>query len=117
MQVFLNKGMYGNVRYFSNDVVEEYTKAQFARNRRGAGFDRPNAGGGGPCHASASELSFGHSGFTGTFVWADPAQQINYVFLSNRVCPDQENWKIRDMHIRTEIQGIIYQAVASIKKK
>jgi beta-N-acetylhexosaminidase len=117
MQVFLNKGMYGNVRYFSNDVVEEYTKAQFAGNRRGAGFDRPNTGGGGPCHASASELSFGHSGFTGTFVWADPAQQINYVFLSNRVCPDQENWKIRDMHIRTEIQGIIYQVVASRKKK
>ena len=115
MQMILNKGNYGSVNYIHSDVVEEYTKAQFPGNRRGAGFDRPTANGGGPCHDAASQLSFGHSGFTGTLVWSDPQNGINYVFLSNRVCPDQDNWKIRDMNIRTEIQRVIYEAVKSSK--
>jgi uncharacterized protein YbbC (DUF1343 family) len=32
--------------------------------------------------------SFGHTGFTGTGVWIDPASQTFVVFLSNRVHPD-----------------------------
>ncbi len=115
MQLLLNKGFYGNSRYFSESVTTHFTCAQFPGNRRGIGFDRPTMNGGGPCHESASQLSFGHSGFTGTFVWADPKYGINYVFLSNRVCPDQDNWKIRDMNIRTQIQGVIYEAVLNRK--
>lgn len=115
MQLLLNKGTYGGVSYLKTEVVEEFTKAQCPGNRRGAGFDRPSASGGGPCHSAASQLSFGHSGFTGTLVWSDPKYGINYVFLSNRVCPDQGNWKIRDMNIRTEIQRVIYEAVVDNK--
>lgn len=111
MQLFLNKGMYGNEQYISSAVVANYTKQQFQGNRRGAGFDRPKASGGGTCHELASQESFGHSGFTGTLVWADPKHEINYVFLSNRVCPNQDNWKIRDLNIRTEIQRVIYEAL------
>jgi beta-glucosidase-like glycosyl hydrolase/CubicO group peptidase (beta-lactamase class C family) len=111
MQLILNNGRYGNVSYLNSEVVEEFTKSQFPGNRRGAGFDRPSASGGGPCDKLASQLSYGHSGFTGTFVWSDPKYGINYVFLSNRVCPDQDNWKIRDMNIRTDIQHVIYEAV------
>lgn len=115
MQMLLNKGYYGGKRYLSEDVVAEYTKAQFPGNRRGAGFDRPTASGGGTCHELASQKSFGHSGFTGTLAWADPEYGINYVFLSNRVYPDQDNWKLRDMNIRTEIQRVIYEAVKAAK--
>ena len=111
MQLFLNKGMYGNVNYLSSNVVDQYTCSQFPGNRRGIGFDRPKANGGGTCHEMASQASYGHSGFTGTLAWVDPKFGVNYVFLSNRVCPDQENWKIRDMNIRTEIQRVIYEAV------
>ena len=111
MQLFLNKGIYGNVRYIDSAVVNEYTQAQYNGNRRGVGFDRPKSNGGGTCHEMASQSSFGHSGFTGTLAWADPEYGINYVFLSNRVCPDQENWKIKEMNIRTEIQRVIYEAV------
>ncbi|MBI1837038.1 MAG: serine hydrolase [Flavobacteriia bacterium] len=118
MQVFLNKGFYGGVSYLNSDVVNEFTKCQFCPgNRRGLGFDRPNNSGGGTCHEIASSSSFGHSGFTGTLVWADPSYKINYVFLSNRVYQDQDNWKIRDMNIRTDIQKAIYDAIAKIKKK
>ncbi len=113
MQLFLNKGTYGGTEYIKPEVVEEYTKAQFAGSRRGAGFDKPNKdGSGGTCDRKASMASFGHSGFTGTVVWADPLNQVNYVFLSNRVYPDAENWKIVNMNIRTDIQRVIYDAVA-----
>ena len=116
MQLLLNKGNYGGVSYLNKAVVEEYTKAQFTGNRRGIGFDRPNNSGGGTCHELASKSSFGHSGFTGTLAWADPEYQINYVFLSNRVYQDQDNWKIRDMNIRTNIQKVIYEAILAAKK-
>jgi CubicO group peptidase (beta-lactamase class C family) len=99
------------------DVVSLYTKAQNAGNRRGAGFDRPTLNPkSGPTCEWVSQQSFGHSGFTGTFAWADPQYEINYVFLSNRVCPSAENWKIRDMNIRTEIQRVIYEAIRERKK-
>lgn len=112
MQVLINNGQVGDFNLIDKSVVQEYTSCQFCpSNRRGIGFDRPVKGGGGPTSSLVSQKSFGHSGFTGTLVWADPEYQVNYVFLSNRVYPDADNWKIRDMGIRTAIQQIIYEAV------
>ena len=116
MQLFLNKGSYGGMQYFDEKTTAEFTKQQFTGNRRGAGFDRPNASGGGTCDKLASQQSFGHSGFTGTLAWADPKDKVIFVFLSNRVHPDQDNWKLRDMGIRTEIQHVVYEAVQTRKK-
>ncbi|NBU47323.1 MAG: hypothetical protein EBS34_07780, partial [Flavobacteriales bacterium] len=62
------------------------------------------------------QQSFGHSGFTGTLAWADPKDDVIFIFLSNRVNPSAENWKIRDMNIRTNIQHVIYEAVNNRKK-
>ena len=116
MQLFLNKGSYGGMQFFDEKTTTEFTKQQFPGNRRGAGFDRPNASGGGTCDKLASQQSFGHSGFTGTLAWADPKDKVIFVFLSNRVHPDQDNWKLRDMGIRTEIQHVVYEAIQSRKK-
>ena len=113
MQLFLNKGEYAGMKFFSEKTINDFTRVQYAGNRRGAGFDRPNASGGGTCDELASSISFGHSGFTGTLAWADPKDDIIVVFLSNRVNPDQENWKLRDMGIRTKIQHVVYEAVNS----
>jgi len=55
--------------------------------------------------------SFGHSGFTGTFAWADPEQEIIYVFLSKRTFPDASNNRLLNENIRTEIQRLIYEAI------
>ena len=57
------------------------------------------------------DQSFGHSGFTGALAWADPKNKVIFIFLSNRVNPSQDNWKIRDLSIRTRIQHVIYQAL------
>ncbi|MFT7345337.1 MAG: beta-N-acetylhexosaminidase [Lentimonas sp.] len=82
MQNYLDYGSYGGRLYFDSSVVAQYTKKQFEGNRRGAGFDRAITNGdGGPACSSASEQSFGHSGFTGTLTWVDPKYGINYVLF------------------------------------
>ncbi|HZJ74360.1 MAG TPA: hypothetical protein VFC87_06110, partial [Perlabentimonas sp.] len=56
-------------------------------------------------------LSFGHAGFTGALVWGDPAYDLVYIILSNRVFPEAENSKLLEMDIRTNIQDVVYQAI------
>jgi CubicO group peptidase (beta-lactamase class C family) len=111
MQLFLHHGDYAGQTLFTEALINDYTRKQYDKNRRGAGFDRPREKGGGTCDVLASQSSFGHSGFTGALAWADPEHDIIFVFLSNRVHPNQENWKIRDMNIRTDIQHVVYQAL------
>jgi len=115
MQLYLNKGVYGGKRYITDTTLAEFTKCQYCaddENRRGAGFDKPVIDGeGGPTCNCISYLSFGHSGFTGTIAWADPEQEIVYVFLSNRIYPDAENKKLLHLNIRTDIQQVIYNAL------
>jgi CubicO group peptidase (beta-lactamase class C family) len=115
MQMYLQNGQYAGERYLSEEVVREFTKCQFPENnnRRGAGFDKaalPSQKGG-PASKNASEYGFGHSGFTGTLVWADPQSQIVYVFLSNRIHPDASNKKLLNMDVRTEIMKVIYDSI------
>lgn len=113
MQVLLNKGQVGSYSLINPEVVEQFTACQFCpKNRRGIGFDKPTLDRkGGPTCDNVSLKSFGHSGFTGTLAWADPEFGVNFVFLSNRVYPDADNWKITKMGIRTEIQRVIYEAL------
>ncbi|MDC1063523.1 glycoside hydrolase family 3 N-terminal domain-containing protein [Flavobacteriales bacterium] len=113
MQLYLNKGKYGGKQFFSNQVIEEFTKCHFCEqeNRRGIGFDKPaleNQEGGPTCKCVSSK-SFGHTGFTGTLVWADPETEIIYIFLSNRIHPDASNKKLLDMDVRTNIMEQIFK--------
>lgn len=119
MQMLLQNGKYAGETYIDSTTVAEFTAAQFPGrgNRRGAGFDRPplNPDDPSPACNSVSPLSYGHSGFTGTYVWVDPAEQLVYVFLSNRVYPDAANSKITQMNIRTNIHEVIYKAIRNSK--
>ena len=120
MQMLLNNGTYGGERYLSASVIKEYTKCQFCEtdNRRGAGFDKPvRDNSSGPTCNCVSFKSFGHSGFTGTITWADPDEQLVYIFLSNRVYPSSENLKLIKMDIRTNIQEVIYKSLGSFSIK
>ncbi len=116
MQMFLNKGQYASEFYISKNTVNEFTKCQFCKegnNRRGLGFDKPepNPKKDSPCSKLASLESFGHSGFTGTFTWADPTTGLVYVFLSNRINPTTDNHKLVDLSLRTKIQDLLYDAI------
>lgn len=115
MQMWLDEGMYNGVRYLKPETVRYFTKAPFAAsndNRRGIGFDKLPINKKGSCTASklGSMQGFGHTGFTGTFVWADPANDMIIVFLSNRVYPDAEPNKLVKTGIRTALHDILYEA-------
>ena len=118
MEMYRRGGMYGDQQIIDEEIIKEYTSYQFPENenRRGLGFDKPlideNDGTDEdyPC-PGASPSSFGHSGFTGTFVWVDPKYELSYVFLSNRVYPTRDNNLLYDMNIRTEILQSTYDSI------
>ncbi len=116
MQMYLNGGNYGGKRYISENTMEEFTKYQFPENdnRRGLGFDKPALGKrtvNSNAALSASDASFGHTGFTGIMVWMDPEFKLLYVFLSNRVQPTRNNDRLFKMNTRTNIQQVLYNAI------
>ncbi len=111
MQMLLQKGNYGGVQYIKPETVDLFTSAQYPNNRRGLGFDKrqPNSDGGPTCEA-ASMQSFGHTGFTGTYAWADPKNNLIFIFLSNRVYPSAATNKLAKMGIRTKVHQLLYKA-------
>lgn len=115
MQMLLNGGEYAGNRLLQRGTIEYFTRTKSfvdKDNRRALGFDKPVLDGGpGPTFEGISPKSFGHSGFTGTFAWADPEEDIVYVFLSNRIYPSAENKKLIRMNLRSDIQKLIYEAI------
>ena len=114
MQLYLQKGYYGGKRYFKAATFDKFNKRYYSdkKVRRGLGFDKPQLDSTimATC-GCVSDESFGHSGFTGAYTWADPVSGILYVFLSNRVFPTMENYGLVDQDIRTKIQQIIQEAI------
>ncbi len=118
-QMLLNGGNYGEYQYLKKETIDTFNHRYYAnlKNRRALGFDKPLINGKSEHVSSkASQSSFGHSGFTGTYFWVDPEYDLVYIFLSNRVYPDAENKKLAQMDIRTKIQDIIYEAVKNPQK-
>ena len=113
MELYLQKGNYGNQQYFSEKTFEDFNTCYFCAlgNRRGVGFDKPQLGSEGPTCGCASMTSFGHTGYTGTMAWADPETQIVYVFLSNRTFPIAAENRLSKANIREDIQAILYEAI------
>ena len=114
MQMMLNGGMYGRYPAFRAATIKAWTSRVSDRPgcRKGCGWDKPaDEPAVGSCCDEAGWGSFGHSGFTGTLVWGDPDADLVYVFLSNRVFPDAENWKLVKLNTRTEVQRVIYESL------
>lgn len=115
-QMYLQGGHYQGQQLLDSATIDTFTRHQFPQsdNRRALCFDKPyeTYDPKGPCCEAATQSSFGHSGFTGTYVWADPAHELVYVFLSNRTYPNSSNWKISRYNFRTDIQAAIYRALA-----
>ena len=113
MQMYLQGGYYGGERFFSSRTVKKFNTCYFCHKnvRRGVGFDKPQLEETGPTCGCVSMKSFGHSGFTGTYTWADPDQELVYVFLSNRTFPYAENTLLVKTGLRTRIQQAIYDAL------
>ena len=113
MQMYLQGGYYGSERFLDNRTIEKFNKCYFCDKdvRRGVGFDKPQLEEKGPTCGCVSRKSFGHSGFTGTYTWADPEEELVYVFLSNRTFPSARNNLLVRSGLRTRIQQAIYDSL------
>jgi beta-N-acetylhexosaminidase len=116
LQMLLNGGAFNGKRYIKAGTIKLFSAYNSPVSRRGYGFDKPekdNAIRKEPYPAkSVSPLAFGHTGYTGTGVWADPKYKIVFIFLSNRVNPyGGDNLKLLHMNIRGKIQEAIYDAM------
>jgi beta-glucosidase-like glycosyl hydrolase/CubicO group peptidase (beta-lactamase class C family) len=115
LQMYLNKGEYGGTRYLPASTIDLFTSCVNCHNgiRRGLGFDKPETDPkkASPVSLKATSLSYGHSGFTGVLAWVDPAYDLVYIFISNRIHPDADNRKLITLDVRTKIQDILYEAI------
>lgn len=116
MQLLVNKGYANGKQFISEYTIQKFTSAPYVENmnRRGIGFDKPEVDPEVKFYTPAKQSSmqsFGHTGFTGTFAWADPENQLVVIFLSNRVYPDASNNKLSQNDIRTKIHELFYEAV------
>src|SRR5207244_8601847 len=89
-QMILNGGRYRSVRILSPLTVAEMTRPRLVSANgwtRGLGWDINTT-----YSTNRGDLfplgSFGHTGFTGTSIWIDPASEMFVIFLSNRVHPN-----------------------------
>lgn len=111
--MLLNEGTYDSVQYLKPQTIDLFTTAQYPNNenRRGLGFDKPLLEYDSIISSvakSASYRSYGHSGYTGTLVWADPENDLLFVFLSNRVYPSRLNTNLYKLNVRPTIHQMMY---------
>ncbi len=113
MQMLINGGNYAGRQYISEATVKEFTTRYKDSSRRGIGFDMKEMDSKRSQNVSelASSSTFGHLGFTGICTWADPENNLVYVFLSNRTYPTMNNSKLYKMDFRPRIQTAIYEAM------
>lgn len=97
-RLLLNEGALGNCRLFKPETVRLMTTIQSppsVADKRGLGWDIAS-----PYSSPRGDLfpigSYGHTGWTGTSVWLDPASQTFIIFLSNRNHPT-ESGSVKDL--------------------
>ena len=112
-QAYAWGGRYGGQQIFSKELLADWTRQQFVGtgNRRGLAFDRPATPASSNTASGASAGSFGHSGFTGTYFWVDPAKELVVVVLTNRLNPSRRNNKLSQLNVRTQIQQVAIEAI------
>lgn len=114
--MLLNGGEWEGKRYLQKSTIDLFTSYHSDSSRRGYGFDktlRDNATARSPYPArQASPATFGHTGYTGTCIWADPARDLLFIFLSNRVYPDGgTNMLLSHLNIREKMMDAAYDAI------
>jgi CubicO group peptidase (beta-lactamase class C family) len=107
VQMLLNGGSYGTTQILKPSTVARWTARQRPDASRALGWDTPSP------NSSAgrffSPRSFGHTGFTGTSIWADPERELLVVLLTNRVNPTRDNQKIGPL--RRAVADVVQQSV------
>jgi CubicO group peptidase (beta-lactamase class C family) len=109
-QLLLNKGVYNNKRYLSEEVIGSFTKRYSPQSSRAIGFDTRSENGKASSGQYFSSGTYGHLGYTGTSIWIDPVRKIYAIFLTNRVYPND------DVSIRSTRPKVYDAVILSLEK-
>jgi beta-glucosidase-like glycosyl hydrolase/CubicO group peptidase (beta-lactamase class C family) len=108
LQMLMRKGNYQGKQFIKPETIELFTKKQSDQSSRALGWDTKS-----PEGSSAgnlfSNLSYGHTGYTGTSVWNDPTRNLFVVFLTNRVYPTRNNTKL--LRLRPILHDAVIKAI------
>ena len=125
MQMLNNGGSINNQQFFKPETVQLFTAYGTENSRRGLGFDKPERlvmqqymgkdtmmrKDSYPSVLTSPE-TFGHTGYTGTCVWADPTNKIVFVMLTNLVHPEGgTNTKLLSLNIRRKVHDEVYRVL------
>lgn len=110
-QMNLDMGFYNGLKFFEPRVIELFSSKQSTKSHRGIGWNKPNPAEASSVSESASEATYGHTGFTGTVAWVDPENELIFIMLANRVFPFAENNRLVNMKIRKRIHDKIYESI------
>ncbi len=114
MAVLINEGKIDQKAFIKQSTIELFTKRASKESTRAIGWDtksdsRSSAG------KYFSKNSYGHTGYTGTSIWADPERNLFVVFLTNRVYPTRENTKIQK--VRPQLHNAVIKSIEKIDAK
>ena len=117
MQFYLNKGSYGDFCLFKPETFDFFNTVPYKDNdnRRALGFDKPYVDNAKKDLKDAypapevSPLSFGHTGFSGSFAWSDPLNGMTILIMTNRTYPWRKNTRIVKTNFRPSLQQAIYK--------
>lgn len=110
-QMNLQRGFYAEQQYLFPETVSHFATNYSTKSHRGIGWNRPTGEEQSSVASMASSTSYGHTGFTGTVVWVDPAQDLVFIMLSNRVYPSASNSKLTQLQIRRRMHEVVYNAL------
>ncbi len=114
MAVLMNKGKFNDKQFIQQSTIDFFTKRYSDESSRAIGWDTKSEVGS-SSGIYFSKNSFGHTGFTGTSIWADPERNLFVVFLTNRVYPTRENGKLGK--VRPELHNTIIKCLENIDEK
>lgn len=108
-RMYLGGGTLDSKRLLGSDIISQFTTVQnTALSHRALGWETPN--GSNSAGHLMSTRAFGHTGFTGTSLWMDPANNLFVLLLSNRVNPTRERRGITT--VRVALADAVLAAVA-----
>lgn len=93
MQFMLNRG----VGLVAGETVDLFIRQGSPSSSRALGWDTPSEGS--SAGTRLGPRSYGHTGFTGTSLWANPDRGLFAILLTNRVHPTASNLKIKEFRI------------------
>lgn len=118
--MLMQNGTFGGKRLLKESTVKKFTQTYSIHNcnRRTLGFFTPDFDReSGIIPSQADKTTYGHQGFTGTVFWCDPANQLIFIFLSNRVHPNTEPNNLSKSKIRLILHEKIYEGLNKISKE